>query len=174
MHFYNKNISSNIHLKGFISLDVLQDKWSPALCRIESFISSISSLLSDPNPDDPINFEAADLYKKSRYEYYKTAREWAINYANAPSSKHEFYYLKGQDRIDYELNYINYNENFKLIKLKSFKECKAIIISPKGSSYENEEFELKLEFPKDYPLKPLFLIFCKIIIILKILRKNVI
>ena len=111
-------------------------------------------MLSDPNPDDPINFEAAALYKKSRYEYYKTAREWAIKYANAPNIKHEFFYLRGADRIDYELNYINYIDNFKLIKLNSFNKSKAIIKSPKGSPYENDEFELILEFPNDYPLKP--------------------
>ena len=153
---YHPNIDSN----GSISLDILIDQWGPNLI-LEKVLLSISSLLSDPNPDDPINYEAAKLYKANRYEYYKKAREWSIKYADAPKLlQNEFYYLKGKDRINYELNYINYNvENFKLIKDKSPNKCKAIIKSSLGSPYKGDEIKLILDFPKDYPFKPMIFSF---------------
>ena len=61
-------------------------QFSPAL-TIDKVLISISSLLSEPNPDDPINYEAASLFKKNIYEYYKTAREWSIKYAHQNLSK---------------------------------------------------------------------------------------
>ena len=123
---------------------------------------SISALLSDPNPDNPINYEAAKLYKTNIIEYYKKAREWAIKYAEAPKLKSEFYYLIGKDRINYELNYINYNyENFKLIRIHSLNKCKALIKSSNGSPYKGDMLELTLDFPENYPLKPMTFSFTK-------------
>jgi len=42
---------------------------------------SISSLLTDPNPDDPLVPEIANLYKADRVKYEATAREWTRKYA---------------------------------------------------------------------------------------------
>jgi ubiquitin-conjugating enzyme E2 D/E len=42
---------------------------------------SISSLLTDPNPDDPLVPEIAHAYKTQRSAYEETAREWTIKYA---------------------------------------------------------------------------------------------
>ena len=42
---------------------------------------SICSLLCDPNPDDPLVPEIAQLYKTDRSRYEETAREWARKYA---------------------------------------------------------------------------------------------
>ena len=43
----------NIYRNGNICLDILQDKWSPVY-DIKSVLLSIQSLLTDPNPDDPL------------------------------------------------------------------------------------------------------------------------
>ena len=90
--FTTKIYHPNIDSFGNISLDIFKDQWPPNL-TFEKFLLSISSLLSDPNPEDPINYEAASLYKTNNYEYYKKAREWSIKYADAPKLLQNFVLL---------------------------------------------------------------------------------
>jgi ubiquitin-conjugating enzyme E2 D len=42
---------------------------------------SICSLLTDPNPDDPLVPEIAHTYKTDRQRYEETAREWTRKFA---------------------------------------------------------------------------------------------
>ena len=54
------------------------------------------------------------------------------------------------------MSYINYNlENFKLIRINSLNKCKALIKSSNGSPYRGDMLELTLDFPENYPLKPM-------------------
>jgi Ubiquitin-conjugating enzyme len=41
---------------------------------------SICSMLTDPNPDDPLVPDIAHLYKTDRARYEATAREWSRKY----------------------------------------------------------------------------------------------
>jgi ubiquitin-conjugating enzyme E2 D/E len=61
-------------------LDILKDQWSPAL-TISKVLLSISSLLCDANPDDPLVPEIAQLYKTNKTKFEATAREWTKKYA---------------------------------------------------------------------------------------------
>jgi len=66
--FLSKMFHPNIYADGGICLDILQNRWSPTY-DVVAILTSIQSLLSDPNPNSPANSEAAQLFKENKREY---------------------------------------------------------------------------------------------------------
>jgi ubiquitin-conjugating enzyme E2 M len=52
----------NIDLKGNVCLNILRDDWKPTL-NVSTVIAGIYFLFTDPNPNDPLNHEAAGVMR---------------------------------------------------------------------------------------------------------------
>ena len=59
--FLTKMFHPNIYNDGSICLDILSHQWSPVY-DVSSILTSIQSLLCDPNVNSPANNEAAQMY----------------------------------------------------------------------------------------------------------------
>ncbi|KAI7693193.1 Ubiquitin-conjugating enzyme E2 N [Sarcoptes scabiei] len=82
VRFMTKIFHPNIDKLGRICLDILKDKWSPAL-QIRTVLLSIQALLSAPNPDDPLDNDVAEQWKVNEAQAMRTAREWTQLHANS-------------------------------------------------------------------------------------------
>mmetsp|Transcript_8207 Transcript_8207/g.13259 ORF Transcript_8207/g.13259 Transcript_8207/m.13259 type:complete len:165 (+) Transcript_8207:180-674(+) len=66
----------NVYSDGTLCLDIIQDQWSP-IYTTSTILTSIQSLLTDPNPNSPANAEAAKLFTSDVKEYKKRVRSIA-------------------------------------------------------------------------------------------------
>lgn len=68
IRFITQVYHPNVYTDGRICLDLLSNEWSP-IYDLEAILTSIRSLLSDPNPDSPANSYAAEMYNNNREKF---------------------------------------------------------------------------------------------------------
>jgi ubiquitin-conjugating enzyme E2 N len=85
VRFLTKIYHPNVDKLGRICLDILKDKWSPAL-QIRTVLLSIQALLSAPNPDDPLDNTVAELWKTNEKEALRRAKEFTESFAKKGGS----------------------------------------------------------------------------------------
>ena len=81
VRFVTKMFHPNIYNDGQICLDILQNQWSP-IYDISAILTSIQSLLCDPNPKDPLVSSIADVYITNRQAHD------AVSIFHLPSTHH--------------------------------------------------------------------------------------
>ena len=78
--FITRLYSPNIDDQGRHCLDIDHTSWTPQQTAVE-LCRHLVSLLSDPNPDDPLDPEAASLYARDRAAFDAKTRLWTSRYA---------------------------------------------------------------------------------------------
>eukprot|EP01067_Filipodium_phascolosomae_P000340 Filipodium_phascolosomae@DN1270_c0_g1_i1.p2 len=61
----------NIDLEGNVCLNILREDWRPVL-SISSIVYGLIYLFLEPNPEDPLNHDAAEALRNNRADFSKT------------------------------------------------------------------------------------------------------
>jgi len=80
VRFLTKVFHPNIDKIGRICLDILKDKFSPAL-QVGQVLMSIQVLLAAYNLDDPLNNEVAEQFRQNEARAIEVARQWTQQHA---------------------------------------------------------------------------------------------
>ena len=83
VRFLTPMFHPNIDRLGRICLDIVKDKWTPAL-TLSRVMLHLQLLLISPNPHDPLDQSIADLWKMNQKEAHRKAKETTIKYAVVP------------------------------------------------------------------------------------------
>ena len=127
VRFSTKIYHCDVNDKGGTCLDILQDNWCAAL-TISKVLLSLCSLLTDPNPDDPLVPDIAKLYKLNRKQHDRNAKEWTKKYASDES----------------RLILIEKENRYKMIHKcleNIFGTISKIIVEPIVIGYDGQHFE---------------------------------
>eukprot|EP01023_Acetabularia_acetabulum_P067054 TRINITY_DN916_c0_g4_i1.p3 TRINITY_DN916_c0_g4~~TRINITY_DN916_c0_g4_i1.p3 ORF type:complete len:167 (-),score=35.73 TRINITY_DN916_c0_g4_i1:301-801(-) len=76
VRFVSEMFHPNVYADGTICMDTVQEQWSPCH-NVCTLLTSIQSLLNDPNCASPANPEAAQLYQVSIKDYNRKIRRLA-------------------------------------------------------------------------------------------------
>jgi ubiquitin-protein ligase len=77
----------NINLEGAVCLNILREDWKPVL-DINAVIYGLIYLFYEPNPDDPLNREAADLYRSDKLQVNTIRYRYCLPHSStAPKPK---------------------------------------------------------------------------------------
>jgi len=80
--FMNKIFHPNIdELSGSVCLDVINQTWSPMFDMMNIFEVFLPQLLRYPNPNDPLNGEAAALLMRHPKEYEARVKDYVQRFA---------------------------------------------------------------------------------------------
>ena len=64
----------NIDMEGHVCLNILREDWKPVL-TIQSVMMGLQFLMLEPNPDDPLNKEAANMLASDRRNFERTVAQ---------------------------------------------------------------------------------------------------
>ena len=138
--FVNRIFHPNVDEKsGTICLDVINQTWSPLFELKNIFEEFLPQLLLYPNPNDPLNPDAADLLLHNKKRYEERVKKYVKLYANDKKEKFE--------EIDKTLNLRKFSSDDYLTKTSFIKHSMSIDFTynfyedenDNSPVYENEE-----------------------------------
>ncbi len=135
--FVNKIYHPNIDEKsGTICLDVINQTWSPSFELKNIFEEFLPQLLMYPNPNDPLNQEAADLYLKHKKNYDEKVKKYVELYAGKNDKNNNDNELK----FDFKFNDKEKKEK-KLLRRKRKAKSLEFYFNEKNEFEEEDEYE---------------------------------